>query len=126
MNVQGSIQIVPSEQWAVGAYQQAPGILLGIVPTQDIVVSPAGERPPLPSAQVFLPQDGKAASAMSDVGCAGKTLGKVQLWEQDPTWLMAKPGATADEVVQLMSLVKQQVRDTLQIQLRDALSYLGM
>jgi UDP-N-acetylenolpyruvoylglucosamine reductase len=40
--------------------------------------------------------------------------------------MTVQPGATADDVVQLMSLVKQQVRDTMGIQLRDAISYLGM
>jgi UDP-N-acetylmuramate dehydrogenase len=122
----GAVQVVPGHQWAATGYQHAHGILFGVVPKHDLPAPPPRPQPHAATARVFHPLDGVAASSIADVGWAGKVMGKVLLWAEDPTWLIANPGATADEVVQLMSLVKQQVRDTLGVQLRDTLSYLGM
>lgn len=126
MNDRGGIQTIPADRWATMAVQHAPGLLIGVVLKHDFHPPVPIPQPALPTAQVFQPQRGQAVSAIADVGWAGKPLGKACLWAEDPTWMTVQPGAKADDVVQLMSLVKQQVRDTLGIQLRDAISYLGM
>lgn len=126
VNEQGIAQVIPADRWSATALQHSPGLVLGVVLKHDLQPPAPILHPPLPSAQVFQPQRGTAVSAIADVGWAGKPLGKACLWAEDPTWMTVQPGAKADDVVQLMSLVKQQVRDTLGIQLRDAISYLGM
>lgn len=59
------------------------------------------------------------------VDLAGKKIGRMQISEQHANFLINLGGGTADQAVQLISLVKQRVRDTLNIQLQEEIQYLG-
>lgn len=62
---------------------------------------------------------------ISHVGLEGKQLGQIQISEKHANFMVNLGGATADQVVQLLSLVKQQVRDKLGVQLHEEVRYLG-
>lgn len=55
----------------------------------------------------------------------GKQIGQVQISNLHGNFMINLGGATADQIVQLISFVKQQVRDTLGIQLQEEVQYLG-
>jgi len=55
----------------------------------------------------------------------GMTMGKVKISEKHANYLVNTGDATADEVVQLISLVKQKARDEAGIQLHEEVRYLG-
>ncbi|MBI2984478.1 MAG: UDP-N-acetylmuramate dehydrogenase [Candidatus Kerfeldbacteria bacterium] len=59
------------------------------------------------------------------VGLQGFQLGQVQISPRHANFMVNLGGARADQVVQLISLVKQRVRDTLGIQLQEEVQYLG-
>ena len=99
-----------------------------------IIASVTGAFQSLPSSNI-LPANGlrlffdrpdkPAQQIIRELGLAERRLGGIQLWRDDPAVAINDGTGTAEQVVQLMSLVKQQARDTLQIQLRDAVHYLG-
>jgi len=55
----------------------------------------------------------------------GKKIGGAMISEKHANFLVNTGNATADDVVMLMSFVKQQVRDALGIQLQEEITYLG-
>ena len=55
----------------------------------------------------------------------GKTIGKAQISVRHANYIINLGGAKAEEVIQLISLVKQQVRDKADIQLQEEVRYLG-
>jgi len=55
----------------------------------------------------------------------GKTIGNAQISEQHANYIINLGGAKAEEVVQLISFIKQQVRDKTGIQLQEEVRYLG-
>lgn len=59
------------------------------------------------------------------LGLKGKQIGQMQISEKHGNFMINLGGATADQVVQLISYVKQQVRDKLNIQLQEEVQYLG-
>ncbi len=59
------------------------------------------------------------------LGLKGHAIGGMKISEQHGNFLLNTGTGTADQAVQLISLVKQQVRDTLGIQLREEVQYLG-
>ncbi len=59
------------------------------------------------------------------VGLKGRRLGQIEISQKHANFMINLGGGTADEVVQLLSLVKQRVRDQLGIQLREEVQYLG-
>lgn len=59
------------------------------------------------------------------LGLKGKQIGRVQVSPKHGNFMINVGGATADHVVQLTSYIKQQVRDTLGIQLQEEVQYLG-
>lgn len=59
------------------------------------------------------------------LGLKGKQIGQIQISTKHGNFMINLGGATADHVVQLISFVKQQVRDTLGIQLQEEVQYLG-
>jgi len=65
------------------------------------------------------------AYIIENLGLKGKTIGKAQISEKHANYIINLGGATADEVIQLISYIKQQVRDTLGIQLQEEIRYLG-
>lgn len=59
------------------------------------------------------------------LGLKGKQIGQIQVSTKHGNFMVNLGGGTADQVVQLISFVKQQVRDTLGIQLHEEVQYLG-
>lgn len=58
-------------------------------------------------------------------GLQGKQIGRIQISSKHANFMINLGGGTADQVVQLLSFVKQQVRDTLGVQLHEEVQYLG-
>ena len=65
------------------------------------------------------------AFVIENLGLKGKTIGKAQVSEKHANYIVNLGGATADDVVQLISYIKQQVRDKVGIQLVEEIRYLG-
>lgn len=59
------------------------------------------------------------------VGLKGRRLGQIEISNRHANFMINLGGGTADHVVQLLSLVKQRVRDQLGIQLQEEVQYLG-
>jgi len=55
----------------------------------------------------------------------GRTIGQAQISEKHANYIINLGGAKADEVIQLVSIIKQQVRDKTGIQLQEEVRYLG-
>jgi len=66
-----------------------------------------------------------AAWVIENLGLKGKTIGKTQVSAKHANYIINLGGAKADEVVQLISLIKQQVRDKVGIQLEEEIRYVG-
>jgi UDP-N-acetylmuramate dehydrogenase len=62
---------------------------------------------------------------IEQLGLKGKKIGQIQVSEKHANYLVNLGGGTADEVVQLISFIKQQVRDRLGIQLEEEIIYVG-
>ncbi len=59
------------------------------------------------------------------VGLQGKHIGQMQISPLHASFMINLGGGTADQAVQLLSLVKQQVRDKLGVQLHEEIQYVG-
>ena len=59
------------------------------------------------------------------VGLKGRRLGQIEISPKHANFMINLGGGTADEVMQLLSLVKQRVRDILGTQLHEEIQYLG-
>lgn len=66
-----------------------------------------------------------AAQCIDQLGLKGFSIGGAQVSTQHANFIINTGGATADDVVQLISYIKQQVRDTLGIQLMEEVEYVG-
>lgn len=77
--------------------------------------------------RTFVAPDGTLSAwrCIEAVGLKGQTIGHIQISPKHANFMINLGGGTADEVMQLMSYVKQQVRDTLGIQLHEEVQYLG-
>ncbi len=77
--------------------------------------------------QPFILPDGTISAwrLIDHLGLKGKTIGQIQVSPKHGNFMINLGGATADQVVQLTSYVKQQVRDKLGIQLQEEIQYLG-
>lgn len=77
--------------------------------------------------QRHVASDGKVSAwrLIQDVGLPGRQIGQIQISERHCNFMINLGGGTADQVMQLLSLVKQQVRDTLGIQLLEEVQFLG-
>jgi UDP-N-acetylmuramate dehydrogenase len=74
------------------------------------------------STFIFKDHGGESASDLIDrAGLKGMRVGKVAISERNSNYFVAEPGATSDEVLRLMDLVRGQVNDRLGIQLEDAI-----
>jgi len=72
-------------------------------------------------------QQGKvpAGYLLEELGLKGKQIGQAQVSEQHANFIVNLGGATASEVMMLISYIKQQVRDRLGIQLQEEIQILG-
>lgn len=66
-----------------------------------------------------------AAWLIEQAGLKGKKIGQAQISEKHANHLVNLGGAAADEVVQLISLVKTKIRDEFGIQLEEEVRYIG-
>ena len=66
-----------------------------------------------------------AAFVIEQLGLKGKTIGKAQISAKHANYIVNLGGATADDVVQLISYIKQQVRDKVGVQLQEEVRYFG-
>ncbi len=86
----------------------------------------AAEKLPAELRSFVLPNGTISAWRLIDhLGLQGEHIGQVQVSTQHGNFMINLGGGTADQVVQLISFVKQQVRDTLGIQLQEEVQYLG-
>lgn len=75
---------------------------------------------------MFKNPPGQSAGKLIDTcGLKGKRIGNVQISEKHGNFFVNLGGATAEEVVLLLSFVKQRVRDQTGIQLTEEVQYLG-
>ena len=63
---------------------------------------------------------------IDQVGLRGYRIGNVQVSEKHGNFFITNPGARAQDVLALISLVKMKVRDELGIQLEEEIQYLGL
>ncbi len=72
-------------------------------------------------------QQGKvpAGYLLEELGLKGKQIGQAQVSERHANFIVNLGGATASEVIMLISYIKQQVRDRVGIQLREEIQILG-
>lgn len=62
---------------------------------------------------------------IKEVGLNGHAIGGAAVLKEDPNYIVNTGRATADDVLQLMSLLKARVRDELGVQLQDAIDLVG-
>jgi len=62
---------------------------------------------------------------IDQLGLRGKKIGGAMISEKHANFIVNTGNATADDVIMLMSFVKQQVRDTFGVQLQEEITYLG-
>ncbi len=62
---------------------------------------------------------------IEEVGLKGFQLGDIQISDVHANFMINRGQGTADQVMQLLSLIKQKVRDELGIQLHEEIQYLG-
>jgi UDP-N-acetylmuramate dehydrogenase len=89
--------------------------------TQDIKAMCAGCIFMNPTDQT----DQAAAKLIDDLGLKGFSIGGAQVSERHANFIINTGEATADDVVQLISYIKQQVRDKKGIQLMEEVEYIG-
>ncbi len=71
------------------------------------------------------PPNEKSWQVIDKVGLRGKQIGGARVSEKHSNFIVNIGNATAEDVVVLISLIKQQVRDQLGIQLREEIKYIG-
>lgn len=89
--------------------------------TQDISAQCAGCVFRNPKDQTTIP----AAKLIDELGLKGKSIGGAQVSTVHANFIINTGMATADDVVQLISYVKQQVRDKKGVQLMEEIEYMG-
>lgn len=73
-----------------------------------------------------LEQASKSAGELIDsLGLKGFSIGSARISERHANFIINQGGATAEEVVMLISLIKQKVRDNFGIQLMEEIEYVG-
>ncbi|MEL7496232.1 MAG: UDP-N-acetylmuramate dehydrogenase [Planctomycetota bacterium] len=74
------------------------------------------------AAYMFEDSGSESASTLIErAGVTGTKVGKVSLFDADPNFFVCEPGATSDEVKQMIRTVQQQVQDKLEIDLKTAI-----
>jgi UDP-N-acetylmuramate dehydrogenase len=78
------------------------------------------------AGSIFKNPEGKKAWQLIDqVGLRGKRIGGAKISEEHANFIINTGNAKADDVVILISLIKQQARDELGIQLQEEIKYIG-
>ncbi|NTW14339.1 MAG: UDP-N-acetylmuramate dehydrogenase [Candidatus Moranbacteria bacterium] len=74
-----------------------------------------------------VPKDDKlpAGWLIDQVGLRGKMIGHAKVSELHPNYILNTGGATAEEILTIVSIVKQRVRDELNIQLCEEVQFVG-
>ncbi|NQU82989.1 MAG: UDP-N-acetylmuramate dehydrogenase [Parcubacteria group bacterium] len=83
---------------------------------------------PLPSAGcIFKNPDDKTAAGLliKEVGLAGKIIGKAQISDKHSNFIVNLGGATANDVLELIKLIKTKIKEKFDIVLEEELRYLG-
>lgn len=91
---------------------------------QKLWIVSKAKRPPadVNAAYIFRNQGGESAGELIDsAGLKGSSVGGVSLFDADPNYFVANPGAKVADVVQLIDLVKTQVNEKLGVQLEPAI-----
>lgn len=91
---------------------------------QKLWIVRKAKRPPadLNAAYVFKDHGGESARELIEsAGLKGTSVGEVELFDADPNYVIARPGATVADVRKLIELVAAQVKDRLEIQLETAI-----
>jgi UDP-N-acetylmuramate dehydrogenase len=91
---------------------------------QKLWIVRRAKRPPSDqnTAYIFKDHGGESArDLIESAGLKGTAVGEVELYDADPNYFVAKPGATVAEVRQLIDLVSTQVKEKLDIQLETAI-----
>lgn len=74
------------------------------------------------STFIFKDHGGEPAATLIDqAGLKGTRVGKVAISERNSNYFVAEPGASSDDVLRLMELVRGQVSERLGVQLEDAI-----
>ncbi|MBI5466579.1 MAG: UDP-N-acetylmuramate dehydrogenase [Candidatus Kerfeldbacteria bacterium] len=82
--------------------------------------------PGQPRLEEFLKRGQLPSSWLIDqAGLKGKTMGQIQVSEQHANYLVNLGSGRAEEVIMLISYIKQQVRDKFGIQLQEEVRYIG-
>lgn len=87
-----------------------------------------GEQPlELPSSGCTFknPEGAKAGQLIDQVGLKGKRIGNAQVSEKHANFINNLGGATAEDIIMLISLMKQKVRDEKHVQLEEEINYVG-
>lgn len=123
------LSIEAAQTWATAA-----GLPV-IVTHRLVIVSANGyagllirDTPGQNEAPVWLPPTGTTSSVaelIAEAGMAGQVLGGLTIPRENPERILNDGTATVDHVVQLLSKVKQQVRDKLGVQLQENFVYIG-
>jgi len=71
------------------------------------------------------PPGEKAWKLIDQLGLRGKRIGGAKVSDQHANFILNDGHATAEDVIILISYIKQQVRDTLGIQLQEEIKYVG-
>lgn len=66
-----------------------------------------------------------AGQLIDELNLKGKKIGQAKISEKHANYIINLGGATADQVAQLISYIKQQVRDKKGIQLQEEIKYVG-
>lgn len=71
---------------------------------------------------IFKDHGGDSAAELIDrAGLKGTRVGKVEISDQNSNFFVAQPGATTDDVIRLIELVRTQVAERLEVQLENAI-----
>jgi len=72
------------------------------------------------------PEDESAGRLIDEAGLKGERIGGASVSEDHANFILNDGTATADQIVQLISLVKMKIRDEMGIQLEEEVQYIGM
>ncbi|HBH46429.1 MAG: UDP-N-acetylenolpyruvoylglucosamine reductase [Candidatus Jacksonbacteria bacterium RIFOXYC2_FULL_44_29] len=88
-----------------------------------IANQPLGARS---AGSIFINPPGHSAwDLICEVELKGCRIGGVQISEKHANYIIATDNATAEQVVMLIAMIKQRVRDRLKIQLQEEIQYVG-
>lgn len=91
---------------------------------QKLWIVRRAKRPPsdVNAAYIFKNHGGESAAELIDAaGLKGTSVGNVSLFDSDPNYLVAEPGATAQQAVELIEQVAKTVEEKLDVKLERAI-----